>query len=130
MKISKDAKDMTAVDTGGSGHELTQDVNGIRNVRTSDVEIDKATNEVVIASKVLKRDTICFPKTSVKLHRSVHIAVISKTDTIKKIMNVLSLGDVVVVRCGCDLYPKKVSKRAQVRHVKLLTVDVTSIPRK
>jgi hypothetical protein len=47
MKISKDAKEMTVVDTSGGGHELTQDVNGIRNVRTSDAEIDKATNEVV-----------------------------------------------------------------------------------
>jgi hypothetical protein len=40
---------------------------------------------------------------------------------IKKIMNVLSLGEVVAIRCGSDLYPKKVAKRTQVRHVKLLT---------
>jgi hypothetical protein len=123
-------KEMIVVDTSGSGRELTQDVNVIRIARMSDVEIDKAIHEVTIASEILERDTIYGMKTNVKLHRSVHIAVISKTDTIKKIMNVLSLGDVVVVRCGCDLYPKKVSKRAQVRHVKLLTVDVTSIPRK
>jgi hypothetical protein len=111
---------MGVVDTSGSGHELTQDVNNIRNVRTSDAEIDKATDEVTIASWILKRDTVCGTKTSVKLHRSVHRAVISKTDTIKKIMNVLSLGQVVAVRSGCDLNPKKVAKRAQVRHVKLL----------
>jgi hypothetical protein len=41
-KISKDMKEMTVVDTGGSGHEPTQDVNNIRNIRTSDAEIDKA----------------------------------------------------------------------------------------
>jgi hypothetical protein len=46
--------------------------------------------------------------------------VVSKTSTIKKIMNVLSLGEVVAVRCGCDLNPKKVAKRAHVGHVKLL----------
>jgi hypothetical protein len=57
---------------------------------------------------------------SVKLHRSVHRAVISKTRMIKKIMNVLSLGEEVAVRCGCGLNPKKVAKRVQVRHVKLL----------
>jgi hypothetical protein len=30
MKISKDAKEMTVVDTSGGGHELTQDVNGMK----------------------------------------------------------------------------------------------------
>jgi hypothetical protein len=48
-------------------------------------------------------------------------AVISETHTIKKIMNVLSLGEVVDVRCGCHYNPMKVAKRAQVGHVKLLT---------
>jgi hypothetical protein len=91
-KISKDAKEITVVDTGGGGHELTQDVKDIRNVRTSDAEIDKAIDKVTIASGLLKRDTICGTKTSMKLHRSVHRTVISMTNTIKKVMNVLSLG--------------------------------------
>jgi hypothetical protein len=51
----------------------------------------------------------------------LHKAVISETSTIKKIMNVLSLGEIVAMRCGSDLYPKKVTKGTQVRHVKLLT---------
>jgi hypothetical protein len=100
-------KEMIVVDTSGGGHELTQDVNDIRNVRTSDAEIDKATDEVTIASGILKRDTVCGTKMSVKLHRSVHKAVISKTDTVKKIINVFSLGEVVAIRCGCDLNPRK-----------------------
>jgi hypothetical protein len=108
MKISRDVKVITVVDTGESGHELTHDMNDTRNVKTSDVEIDKATNEVMIASGILKRDTICGTKTSVKLHRSVHKVVFSKTGTIKKIMNVISLGEVVAIRCACDLYFKKV----------------------
>jgi hypothetical protein len=58
---------------------------------------------------------------SVKLHGSVHRAVISESCTIKKIINVLSLGEVVAIECGCDLNPKKVTKRTQVRHMKLLT---------
>jgi hypothetical protein len=112
---------MAVVDTGGSGHKLIQDVNNIGNVTTSDVEIDKTTDKVTIASGILKRNTIYGTKTSVKLHGSVHRAVSSETRTIKKIMNVLSLGEVVAVECGCDLNPKKVTKRTQVRHMKLLT---------
>jgi hypothetical protein len=106
----KNVKEKIVVDTSGSEHELTQDVNGIRNIRASDAEINKAIDEVTIASGILKRDTVCGTKTSVKLHRSVHSAVINKIDTIKKIMNVLSLGEVVAVRFGCDLNPKKVAK--------------------
>jgi hypothetical protein len=83
-------------------------VNGIRNVRTSDAKIDKATDEMMIASGILKRDTVCGTKVSVKLHRSVHRAMISKTGTVKKIINVLSLREVVAIRCGCGLNPKKV----------------------
>jgi hypothetical protein len=45
MKILKDTKEMVVVDTGENGHELTQDVDGIRNVRTSDTKREKTTNE-------------------------------------------------------------------------------------
>jgi hypothetical protein len=114
-------KEMVVVDTGASGHKLTQDVDGIGNVRTSDAEIDKTTDKVTILSGILKRNTVCGTKVSVELHGSVHRAVISETRTIKKIMNVLSLGKVVTVGCGCDLNPKKVTKRTQVEHMKLLT---------
>jgi hypothetical protein len=96
-------------------------VNDIRNIRMSYAKIDKAIDKVTIVSGILKRNTICGTKMSVKLHRSVHGAAISETSTIKKIMNVLSLGEIVAVRCGSDLYPKKVAKETQVRHVKLLT---------
>ena len=102
------------MDAGGSGHELTQDVNGIRNVRTSDAKVNKTTNKMAIASGILERNTVSGTKTSVKLHRSVHRAVISKACTVKKIMNVLSLGKIVAVRCGGDLNPEKVAKRTQV----------------
>jgi hypothetical protein len=116
----KDVKEMTLVDNGGSGHEPTQDVNAIRNVRTNDAKIDKTTDEVTIASGILKRNIVCGTKMSAKLHRSVHSVLTSKTCTIKKIMNVLSLGEVVVIKCGCDLNLKKVATRTQVGHVKLL----------
>jgi hypothetical protein len=120
-KISKDTKEMTIVNTSGSGHKQTQDTNDIENVRSSDVEIDKATDEVTMVSGILKRNIVCGMKVSVKLHRSVLRAVISKTGTINKIMNILSLREVVASRCGCDLNLKKVTKKAQVGHVKLLT---------
>jgi hypothetical protein len=89
-------------------------VNDIRNVKTSDAEIDKIIDNVMVASGILKRNTVCGTKTSVKLHSCVHKAVISKTSTIRKIMNVLSQEEVAAVRCGCDLYFKKVAERTQV----------------
>jgi hypothetical protein len=61
-KISKDTKEMTIVDTGGSGHELTQDVNDIRNVKIGDAKIDKAIDKMTIASWILKRNTVCGTK--------------------------------------------------------------------
>jgi hypothetical protein len=111
-KISKDVKEMTVMNTGGSGHEPTQNVDAIRNVRVSDAKINKTTNEMMIVSEILKRNTVSGTKTSVKLHRSVHRAVISKTHTIK-IMNALPLRKVVAVRCGGDLNLKKVAKRTK-----------------
>jgi hypothetical protein len=68
MKISKDTKEMTVMDTGGSRHELTQNVNNIRNIKTSCAKIDKVVDKVMIASGILKRDTICGMKMRVKLH--------------------------------------------------------------
>jgi hypothetical protein len=61
-KISKDAKEMTVVDTSGTRYELTQNVNDIRNVRISDAKIDKVTDEMTIVSGILKRDTVCGTK--------------------------------------------------------------------
>jgi hypothetical protein len=106
----------------GCRHELTQDGNDKRNVRSSDDKIDNTTDEVAIASRILKGNTVYGMKTGVKPQRSVHRAVISKTHMIQKIMHVLSLGYVVAIRCGCDLNPKNVDKRTQIRHVKLLTL--------
>jgi hypothetical protein len=60
-KISKDAKEMTVVDTSGTRYE-TQNVNDIRNVRISDAKIDKVTDEMTIVSGILKRDTVCGTK--------------------------------------------------------------------
>jgi hypothetical protein len=70
-KISKDVKEMTVVDIGGSGHELTQDVNDIKNIIRSDAKINKTIDEVTLVSGILKRNTIYGTKTRVKLHRSV-----------------------------------------------------------
>jgi hypothetical protein len=122
-KILKDAKEMTVVDIGGSGHELTQDVNDIKNIIRSDAKINKTIDEVTLASGILKRNTIYGTKTRVKLHRSVHRTIISETRMIKKIMNVLSLGEAIAVRCGCHLNPKKVAKRAQGNILRIIPHD-------
>jgi hypothetical protein len=54
-KMSKDTKEKTVVNTGGSGHELTQNVNDIRNIRMSYAKIDKAIDKVTIDKGVAWR---------------------------------------------------------------------------
>ena len=78
------------MDASGSRHELTQNVNGIGYIRTSDAEIDKAANKMAIASRILKRNTFSGTETEVELHGGVHRTVISKARTVKEIMNILS----------------------------------------
>src|SRR5438132_6801496 len=75
---------------------------------------------MAIASRILKRNTISGTETEVELRGSVHRTVISKVRTVKEILNVLSLGEIVPLGSRSDLNPKKVAKRVQVRHVKLL----------
>jgi len=57
-KVAKDAKEVTIVDGSGSRHELAEDVNGIRDIRTSDAKVHKAAHKVAIASGILKRNTV------------------------------------------------------------------------
>jgi len=55
------------------------------------------------------------------LNQFVTIALLSsKTSTINDVLNVFALREVIAIRCGGDLNPKKEAKRTQVRHVELL----------
>ena len=106
-KISKDTKKVTIVDASGSRYELTQNVNGIGYIRTSDTEIDKAANKMAITSRILKRNTVSGTKTEVELHGGVHRTVISKARTGKEILNVLLLGEIVPSGEGVTSIPRK-----------------------
>jgi hypothetical protein len=97
---------MSIVDTSGSRHELTQNVNNIEYIRTSDANVDKTANKMAIASGILNRNTIYGAKTKVKIHGSAHKTVISETNMID-VMNVYALRKVIAIMCGGDLNPKK-----------------------
>jgi hypothetical protein len=66
----------------------------------------------MITSRILKRLTISRFKVNIELHGSLSCPVISKRNSIKKIMNIL--------RCGGDLKPKEVPQRTKIRHKKLI----------
>jgi hypothetical protein len=48
MKIAKNTKEMTIVNSGRSRNKLTQNMNRIRYVRTSDSKINKTPNKMAI----------------------------------------------------------------------------------
>jgi hypothetical protein len=60
-------------------------------------------------------------KLDIELYRSLNNALITKSSTSKKILDVLFLGDIKTIRIGGNLNPKKVSKRTKISHKKILT---------
>jgi hypothetical protein len=76
---------------------------------------------MMIVSRIRERLTIGGTKVNIKLHGSLNCAMISESSTIKKIMDVLFLGQLETLRCRENLNPKKVTKRTKIRHQKLLT---------
>jgi hypothetical protein len=96
-------------------------MNGIRDVGTSDSKIDKTPNKMTITCRVRKRITITGTKLDIELHRSLNSALIPKSSTSKKILNILFLRDIKTIRSGGNLNPKKVTKRTKISHKKLIT---------
>jgi len=96
---------------GGCGDKLTQNVNSMGDVRTSDPKVDKTTNKMPVASRIGKRLTISGPQLNTKLHGCVNCALISESSTREKILNVLLLGEVDAIRHGRNLETKEVMKR-------------------
>src|SRR3954469_10966529 len=96
-------------------------MNRIRDVRTSDSKINKTPNKMTITRWIRKRITISKLKLNIKLHRGLNSALIPKSSTIKKILNILLLRDVKAIRSGGNLNPKKVSRRTKISHKKLIT---------
>jgi hypothetical protein len=96
-------------------------MNGVSNIRTGDPKIDKAPNQLTIASGISKWCTISGSEVNTKLHRSVNSAVISETSTRKEVVSVLLLREKNTIRCGGDLKAKEVTKGTQIRHKECLT---------
>jgi hypothetical protein len=96
-------------------------MNRIRDVGTSDSKIDKTSNKMKITCRVRKMITITSTKLDIELHRSLNSALIPKSSTSKKILNILFLGDRKTIRSSGNLNPKKVAKKTKISHKKLVT---------
>jgi predicted RNA-binding protein YlxR (DUF448 family) len=114
-------KKMTIVNRGGNRNKLTQNMNRIGYIGPSDSKIDKAPNKMAISRGIRKRVTIRSTKLDIELHRSLNSALITKSSTSKKILDILFLGDIKAIRSGGNLNPKKVAKRTKISHRELLT---------
>ena len=55
------------------------------------------------------------------IYRSLNGALITKSRTSKKILDILFLGYKKAIRGRRDFNPKKIAKRSKIRHKKLLT---------
>src|SRR3954468_22408476 len=76
---------------------------------------------MTITCRIRNKITISRLKLNIKLHRSLNSALIPKSSTSKKILNILFLRDVKAIRSGGNLNPKKVSKRTKISHKELIT---------
>ena len=101
---------------GGCRDKLTQDVNSMGDVRTSDPKVDKTTNKMPVVSRIGKRLTISGSQLNTKLHGCANSAVIGESSMREKILNVLLLGEVDAIRRGRNIKTKEVTKRTQIRH--------------
>src|ERR1041385_556145 len=114
-------KKVTVVDRSESRNKLTQNMDRVRNVRTSNSKIDKTPDKMSITSRVRKRITVRSTKREIELHGSLNSTLISKSDTSKKILNVPFLRNKESINRGGNLNPKKITKQTKIRHEKLLT---------
>ena len=93
-KVSKNPKEVNVMKLGGCGNKLTQNVNNMSDVRTSDPKVDGTTDKMSVVSRISKRLTISGQQLNTKLHGCVNCAVIGESSTREKILNVLLLGEV------------------------------------
>ena len=100
---------------GGCRDKLTQNVNSMGDVRTSDPKVDETTDKMSVVSRIGKKLTISGPQLNTELHGCVNCAVIGESSTREKILNVLLLGEVDAIRRGRNLETKEVTKRTQMR---------------
>ena len=105
----------------GAETKLTQYMDNMRDVRTSDPKIDKATNKMMIASRISKGFTIRGAQVNTQLHGCINSTMIYESGTGEKVLDILIMGEVDAIRRGRDLKTKKVMKRTEIRHQELIT---------
>src|SRR3954468_1708021 len=76
---------------------------------------------MTITRRVRERITISSTEVKIELHRSLNNALVSKSSTSKKILDILFLGYKKAIRGRSDFNPKEVAKRSKIRHKELLT---------
>jgi hypothetical protein len=96
-------------------------MNRIRDVGVSDSKIDKTPNKMTITCRVRETITITSTKLDIELHRSLNSALIPKSSTSKKILDILFLGDRKTIKSGGNHNPKKVAEMTKINHKKLVT---------
>jgi hypothetical protein len=79
------------VDLSGSRNKLTENMYMVQNVGSSDIKVNKTPYNVTIMSRILKRLIISGCNLNIELHRSLRSLVISKKNSIEKIVNILLL---------------------------------------
>jgi hypothetical protein len=67
-------EEMTIANRGRSRDKLTQNMDRIGYIGTSDSKIDKAPNKMIIACRIRERITIRRVKLDIELHRSLNSA--------------------------------------------------------
>ena len=105
-KVAADTKKVSIVELCGSRNELTQNMNNMENVRTSNPKVNTTPNKVMIATGIIKGSTISRPQVNTKLHRCINSALIGESITREKILNVLLLGKIDAIRRRRDLETK------------------------
>jgi hypothetical protein len=120
-KVSQNTKEVRIVELGRSRDKLTQDMNRVSDIRTGDPKVNKASNNLPIASRISKWSTISRSEVNIELHRSINSAVICESSTGEEILSVLLLREKNTIRRGGDLKTKEVTKRTQIRHEECLT---------
>jgi len=80
---------------------LTQNMDGMSNIRSSNSEINKAAHNVSISRGILKRSTMSGTKLKMKIYRCCSCPMVSDTKTSNKVLYVLGLRKVAAL---CRLF--------------------------
>ena len=98
LDISENSKSGIIVNRMRSIHELINHTHNMRNIRTSNSEIDQTTNQLMIASSIGYRFTIQGCELCIVFQGSGNSLVVGDTCFGEKIRSIFSLGEIVSIR--------------------------------